>query len=466
MTPDPWEMELERCYGTFDQRHAQLRDELQARLAEKRSRHIHVDVRGKVAVTGLLRPSLLLAGCLLVSAIWLLVVPMGAPRHAYGLEDLPQLLLGVRSIHIRGTNYFPRSTDKGIKAPATPFESYIERPRRYRRTYADNPAAGVRQMHIASDGQRHIVINDLDKTVVEGKEAPLAAEYAVEDMIQNSLVQKLLGGPTAAGFSRIRSEQLSGVTTDVYERKFQYPERPDRSRILVWLNPTTGFPLQAQHFSRWQDEPERMVSLCDKIEINVEPPAGAFDFTSPVGYTIEHRNETSDKIGSTMSGSLGEPGRQAFHALRFCFNIDGRAALICWARFNDLGKPRERDLEGPVGRSLEIAPTSSLGDRTYANYFLRIDPGKDFHWRWSLIVPEGEQHTLGEGQLVFTFVEADGILTRGTLFGTPLRFEREQLAKWILDAQRLTLQPDAPADTIFTIERIEELIEKFRKHKG
>ena len=67
--------------------------------------------------------------------------------------------------------------------------------------------------------------------------------------------------------------------------------------------------------------------------------------------------------------------------------------------------------------------------------------------------------------MVFTVVETDGIRARGTLFGTPLHFEREQLAKWILDAQRLTLQPDAPADTIFTIERIEELIEKFRKDK-
>jgi hypothetical protein len=157
--------------------------------------------------------------------------------------------------------------------------------------------------------------------------------------------------------------------------------------------------------------------------------------------------------------------KKAFHSLRFCFNIEDRAALICWARFNDLGEPRERDLEGPLGRRLELAPTSSLGDRTYANYFLRVDPGQDFHWRWSLVIPEGEPRTLSEGQLVFTVVETDGIRARGTLFGTPLHFEREQLAKWILDAQRLTLQPDAPADTIFTIERIEELIEKFRKDK-
>jgi hypothetical protein len=87
MNRDPWETELERCYGTFDERHAQLRDELQTKLAERKSLHIHTDVRGKVAVTGLLRPSLVLAACLgLHSGHELLSAPLGqgnhSPRHA------------------------------------------------------------------------------------------------------------------------------------------------------------------------------------------------------------------------------------------------------------------------------------------------------------------------------------------------------------------------------------------------
>ncbi len=457
----PGELELERCYRAFNEGHDLLRSELQTTLAAKQPSRLAAGPRSNRGAR-LLRPGVGIAACLAIAVMAWLLSPLSVPEAAYGLQDLPKRLLEVRSVYVRGTNYFPRPPDMTAQGPATPLELYFERPARYRNSFADNPAAGVRQWHIASDGQRHVAINDLDKTFVEGKEVPLGAEYTVEDMIQNSLVQQLLGGATASGFRKVRSEQLAGTPTDVYERTFQYPDRPNRSRIVVWLDPANGFPVQVQHFGRWADNPERLVSHYDKIEINGEPPAGTFDFSPPPGYTVEHRDVTPDSIGSTMSGSVKneETGEQAFHVLRFCFNIDNRAALICWARFNDLGKPRERDLDGPLGRRLELAPTSSLGDRDYSNYFLRVDPGRDFHWRWALVVPEGEHRTLSEGRLVFSIVEVDGILTRGTMFGTPLRLDRERLARWIVDAQRLTLPPGAPADAIFTLERIETLIEQ------
>jgi outer membrane lipoprotein-sorting protein len=465
MNRDPWESELERCYAAFDKRHASLREDLLETLATMpappvdRASHRRHD-RGR-----LLRPSLAAAACLLLAAVAWFFSPLGTPPSAYGLEDLPRRLREVRSIYIRGTNYFPRRTANGIERPATPTETYLERPHRYRTSSADNPAAGVRQMHVVSDGERHIEINDLDKTVVLGKEASLAAEYRVESMIQNGLVQQILGGPTAAGFRKVRSERLAGVTADVYQREFRYPQRSERSRILVWLNPADGLPLQVKHYSGWADEPESLVSLYDKIEIDGPPPEHAFDFTPPPGYNVEHRDQTPDEVGSKMSGAVvnDQTHQQSFHALRFCFNIDDRAALICWARFNDLGQPRERDLEGPLGRRLELAPTSPLGDRTYANYFLRVDAGKDFHWRWSLVIPEGDERTLGDGQLVFTVIEDDGIRTRGTMFGKPLRFEREALAKWIVDAQRLTLPAGTDVDEVFTLDEIERLIDQFAK---
>jgi outer membrane lipoprotein-sorting protein len=466
MSRDPWEPELERCHGVFDERHERLREDLLTTLATMSAPSVNGSRRSHDG-RRLLRPSLAVAACLLLAAVAWFFSPLGTPPRVYGLDDLPQRLLKVRSIHIRGTNYFPRRAANGIETPATPTESYLERPHRYRTSSADNPAAGVRQMHVVSDGERHMEINDVDKTVVLGKEAPLAAEYRVESMIQNSLVQQLLGGPTATGFRKVRNERLAGVTADVYEREFRYPQRSERSRILVWLNPADGLPLQVEHYIGWADEPESLVSLYDKIEINGMPPEHAFDFTPPAGYKVEHRDVTPDEVGSKMSGAVvnEETHQQSFHALRFCFNIDDRAALVCWVRFNDLAQPRERDLEGPLGRRLELAPTSSLGDRTYANYFLRVDPGKDFHWRWSLVVPEGDERTLGDGQLVFTVIENDGIRTQGTMLGKPLRFEREALAKWIVDAQRLTLPPDAHEDTVFTLDRIERLIDEFGKRE-
>src|SRR5436190_1971377 len=120
MNHNPWERELERCYATFDERHTQLRDELQTKLAERKSLHIHTEIRGRVAVTGLLRPSFVLAACLVVVVVAWLTSPLGIPRPAYGLDDLPKRLLAVRSVYMRGTNFFPRPSDKGTIAPATP----------------------------------------------------------------------------------------------------------------------------------------------------------------------------------------------------------------------------------------------------------------------------------------------------------------------------------------------------------
>src|SRR6185295_8801215 len=113
----------------------------------------------------------------------------------------------------------------------SPLESYYERPHRYFRLTSENSPTGDRRVRIASDGERRFKINHEAKTVVIGKEAPLATEYAVESFIQGSLVRQLLGGPTTAGFRKLPSERLAGITADVYEREFQYPQRPNRSRI-------------------------------------------------------------------------------------------------------------------------------------------------------------------------------------------------------------------------------------------
>jgi outer membrane lipoprotein-sorting protein len=464
MNRAPWESDLERSYQVFDERHAELREQLMVKLADVALAPAN-DSPPRKRSRSLVRSGLALAASISILAVAWLSVPWGAPKRVFSMDDLVERLQKVRSIHIRGMNFFPRHPDKPGSALATPVESYAERPNRYRTSTADNPAEGVRQRHTISDGKRHAVIDDLAKTFIVGSEAPLAAEYTVEDMVQNSLIQQLLGGPTAAGFKKIRSEVLAGATLDVYEREFQYPERPHRSRIVVWFDPATGLPRQVQQLGRFQEEPERLISVYDQIVVNGEAPAGLFDFSPPLGYKVEHRDVPPDAVGSVMSGSVGQvdTGKQAFHALRFCFNIDNRAALVCWARFNDLAQPRERDLEGPVGRRLDLTPTSSLGDRSYGNYFLRVDPGKEFHWRWSLVVPEGDAPTLGDGQLVFSIIEEDGVLARGTMFGSPLRFDRARLARWIVEAQRLTLPADAGADAVFTLERIEALIDQVRQ---
>lgn len=482
MSRATWEVEIERCYGTFDQQHDTLRDRLQvdlrARIADDHWSDVAVDEMELVSpalrrVAGLTTRrrgvwplGLALAACLFVAALGWNWLPVGGPAPAFGLEDLPRRLQNLRSIYLRGTSYYGKATDQGVERLAARSEMYVERPGRYYRlTPHYTNATGVReQKRTLSDGTQHLAIDDNAKTAVIGKEQPQAAEYTVETLMQGSIPQQLLGGPTAAGYRKVRSELLSGIQADVYERIFQYPERPNRSRRVVWLNPATGMPIRVEHFSKFGDKPEELIHVTEHIEINGAPPAEALNLTPPEGYAVEHVDVPREKIGSEMSGGVSSVGskQQAWHALRFCFNIGDRAALVCWARYNDLSWHRESELEGPVGRKIDLSPTSSLGDRTFANYFLRVDKTPKFHWHWSLVVPSGDKHTLGDGDLVFTIIEDDGYLCRGTLIGKPLTFERDELARWIVTAQRLTMPENAPEDAVFTLEQIEGLIDKFR----
>src|SRR5262249_15917363 len=125
-------------------------------------------------------------------------------------------------------------------------------------------------------------------------------------------------------------------------------------------------------------------------------------------------------------------------------------------------KPRERDLDGPLGRRLNLPVTSSLDDRTLAAYFLRTDPAPKYHWRWSLVIPQGAERTLGDGELVVSATYESAAFF-GTLMHLLLRSERQRLARGIAAAQRLRRPPDAPAEAAFTLDRIESLIDEFRE---
>ncbi len=457
MTTAAWESELERCYEVFDERHGKLREKLltdlsgrpRARAAAPRPRRF-------------VRSALALAACLLLLAGLWSAIPLATPAPAYGLDNLPQRLQRIERIYVHSWSYYPPDPQTKADRPPTERESYVERPNRYFSVRSDYVDGKVRRRRTVSDGQQRITIDDLAKTAALGQENPLAAEYKVQCSLQHSLCEELLGGPTAAGFQKLRSEKLAGVLADVYERIFQYPERPIRMRFVVWLNPATGLPLRSEQFYKFDDKPEELVSTSDKIDVNAPPPAGAFNFTPPGGYAVEHRDITREQFGDeTLSGSgVPETGQKAEHGLRFCFNINDRAVLVCWANYNDFARRRETDLEGPVGRKLELTPTSSLEDRSYGHYFLRADSGPNFHWRWSLVVPTGKETTLSDGDLVFSII--DGGFCYGTLIGKPLRLDRGQLAHWVVEAQRLTLPENAPADAIFTLEQLETLAVEFR----
>jgi len=467
------DQDVQQLYEAFSADHGLLREQLLARLKERAPEQTHRNAAPPAAWTRLRRShhfvrrtAIVAGGMLAAIGLWL-AIPLSTPAPVFGLEGLPERLVEVRSIHLRGKSHFSRRPGQETAPPPAVQEIYVARPFQSLRIHSENAAEGVRQIREVRDGKQRMKIDDLAKRVTLGKDLQTAAEYSVETFLQRGLFQQVLGSATTAGFAKLSTEAIDGVQTDVYERKFQYPDRDTRSRVVLWLDPQTGFPVQIHHFLTLSGEGEQLTNEWTHIAFNAEAPRGAFDFRPPADFTVENRDVTSDDIGTRIASYVEatETGQRAYQDLRFCFSLNDRAALVCWVRYNDLGRPREVEIDGPLGTPLKLIPTSSIGDRTFKHYFLRADAdaAKNYHWRWSLVIPQGPERTLGDGELVFSVVEDEGIMCRGTLFGLPLRFPRDKMARWVKEAQRLTLPADAPDESVLSLDQLEILVESLAK---
>ncbi len=225
------------------------------------------------------------------------------------------------------------------------------------------------------------------------------------------------------------------------------------ARIVLLLNPATGLPIQATSYQQMQGQPERTWFCLTDIEPNVPIPAGLLSFDPPAGYKVVQKDRQPEDIGRdggvTVDRTRG--------AIRFAFNINERAILLCWALYDQSQSPAvEEDLQESAGGPLKLVPVSNLEGRKYGHYMLRADPAGKFHWRWSLVVPAAAGATLDGDEPRLVFKGKTG--GTGVMVIQPFRFPRDRLADIVVRTQRLTLPPDAPADAALTLEQIEAKI--------
>ncbi len=380
---------------------------------------------------------------------WLALPLAGTP--AYGIEDMPRRMLQIKGLHVKGW-FTPAMADASAPdTPRMPVEFYCERPGRYWLThYYGSDSRIAQQMY--SDGRRYMVVDPASKTCVTGEEIPVAAELKVEQMLQVLVSEELLGG-LSAKYSKAGTQVVNGLQVDVYEY-VQPKASAEQTRIVLYLNPATGLPLQVVVHKQVEGQPERAVASLTDMEPNVSIPADLLSFDPPAGFTVVQRDRQPDDIGGTVMYRSAEIKVVS----RFAFNIDDRAILLCWAYYDKSQSPAaEPDLGGPAGRRLELTPVSQIPGRTYGNYILREDPADEFHWRWSLIVPEqpGAQLDGDEPRLAIKNKHGGGV--KWTI--QPLRMSsRDRLADIVARTQRLTLPADAPTDAIFTLEQIEAMV--------
>ena len=391
----------------------------------------------------------LAAAAALLLAMWSTIAP---PKAAYGIEAMADAMAKVKSLHVKGTICHFK---EGKLVAQAPTEYFVERPYRFWSTgagFSDN--ALPKLSYRARDGKSSIFVVPDEKRCYLGGDSPLLAELDVEGAIQGRLLYKLLGA-SPKGFHKVGEEKIDGRIAHRYERVQQAsPAEGDGDKLVVWLNPDNGLPLRAAGYVFVGPNPGDLVmSWTEDLEVNVPPRANLFDFTPPDGYDVIRSNGRESPFQS-VSG-IGDESSRSGPAL----NINDRALLIGWAAYDRSRTPDlEEELEGPWGR--EIAPgkfSVVSGDRKYRHIFLRTDADEDFHWRWTLAVPEDPKQKIGFDMPTLRIKCAGGSASH-TLFG--LRFPRERLAKLVVELQQFTLPADAPAGSAFTLDELEALIEK------
>jgi outer membrane lipoprotein-sorting protein len=370
------------------------------------------------------------------------------PERVYGLEGLKDRLLALRSLHIMGGVYQQTTTEFGKATLRFPTETFHERPdRQYHRHYgfssnADDKLVNVTRSTVVGDRSRMMFVDHDGKRAVIAPTDELNAELAVEQMLQQSLIEKL-GQGAPEDYRQVGSERIGQVPCDVYE----YAEpagAPIRFRTKLWLNPADGMPVKLAGYVIKEDEAEdELFFEWSEIALNVEPPAEMFSFDVPAGYEkIEPPAGTpAPPLPAMTSGAgVGDFYFSAWVGL----NIDDRAVLVCWTG---------RTGQGDEAKWFDKTPDFTLvADKRRSCDETTLWTGKvgGDHWRWSLIVPK-DGEPVGDASLDIRRQEKGDAASLDTL---PLAFPEQRLATLVEEVQRRTLPAGAAEPEIWTLPEL------------
>jgi hypothetical protein len=397
-----------------------------------------------------MKSAMALAASVLVGiAVWLGIVG-GPAGKAYGIQDMSERLQTARSMYLKGWQYHESAdSDGNKKIDKVPVERYIGLPCRFYTCWSFTNNGVLGTGYEAQDTERYIRVDHAKKTCYIGRNYPFATELFVVGALE--LMPRTLMSGDPASYQKIRQEKIDGVLTDVYEASAP-SGHGGRSRSVVWLNPRTGLPVRIGGYHQHQGQPERPSAEFHLVEVDTPPPAELFTFEPPAGYKVIQKDRGPESV---TNGSGGAVNSVRFE-FRFEFNISDRAILACWAWYDTAKKPYfEPDPACPPGQAQRMTLSGIPNDRKFRLVALRDDPGSEFRWHWSLIVPE-DGKPLGQDQPSFTFTDRGS--TSGHTASAWQRISRQTLADFVLKAQRITLPPDAPADAALTLEQIEAKI--------
>ena len=364
-------------------------------------------------------------------AVWQLSV--GSPRTAYAVEDIPQRMMGLKTLHLKGEVY---SSDGMI---AQTIELYVERPGRMRmngvpiRTTGRGGAEEMGSMDVIVTPEGRMQIESGKKRVEKSPETAIDSELQTEQILQQN-VQMLLG--SGEDFKKVRSEKAGGILADVYESDVDLPG--EKSRVEVFMNPATGLPVRSAIYSSRVGNSGKPEMVFDSIEPDAAIPAGTFAFDVPGDYdVVKGAGEVSSMIAEVNDAAFG---------VRFAIALDKKSALVCWRAYNVKRPGEDLGFLNEAGNKLVIRGNGGVA---YEERLLRADEtAAGYHWRWSLVKTERPARAWGNAMSMSMQVHGG---TSSDAF-MAVTVPAGELADVVERAQRVTLPEGGKGMTLKEIE--------------
>jgi outer membrane lipoprotein-sorting protein len=365
-------------------------------------------------------------------AAWNLCV--GTPRMAYGMEGVPERMMELKSLHLKGVAYGAN----GEAGP--PLEVFVQQPGRMRvngmpmRTMQDGKHETVSSLDMILTPTGMMVIDAAKKHVDVSPETEIEAQLQTEQMLQQQ-VKMLLG--TGGDFKEIRKEKIGDVETEVCESKVNLGGEP--SRVLVFMNPTTRLPMRSEMYSSRGGTKEHLEMVFTTIEPDAVIPQGTFDYTIPADYEVVKSDGAMGMMGRVDSFVFG---------VRLAIALDQKTFLVCWRMYDSKDPGADLEIFDNPSNKLVIRGNEKV---VYHERLLRADEAPEgFHWRWSLVSTEKPASAWGNAISM-------AMRTKGGECGDsfmPVALPARELAEVVEKVQMLTLPVGGKAMTLQEMEAV------------
>ena len=424
------------------------------------------------------------AAIFLIATVSIFFLDQSAPP-AYGITDLPGLFQQAKVIHIKGVRYFePHTMPDGEDIPPAQLDNWIDLENgrsRYTGTglSTNNNNVIITISELISDGPFKLQLNHTGKSAKFFKTSDYQRKLNAFKL-SRVLHEHIFGDIRQLhNFEKTTSEQMNGITYDIWQGEITGAIPGYAHRIKFWLSPDTGKLGRAQMFSKGKDSQWNMDYDYYKIEYNVEIPENVFSMKVPESYTLINTKETA--VASELGGGGGVGYSNARYSLKantiIGFAMPNSSSII--VGWYSVDKSSEipygeyfTNLE--FGGSLPKLPVEIYGftpavkssTLTYTGYHLTYTQKENIFIEWSLYIPKGTPppsiSQLGYNALYRFNLDPEPKWRLGLSVDCSLPIENaDDFDTWVLGAMA-ELSDDGEAPEGITYESITQLAETMR----